>query len=80
VTERDKTDDLLDARQFVSVVVSAVRAAALQGTFNTLRQPPGRDPDAGLLQLAQWSLAYPRLIDGWPLVSSRMRLIRHYSA
>jgi hypothetical protein len=54
VTERDRTDDLLDVRQFVSVVVSAVRAPALQGTFNTLRQPPGRDPDAGLLQLAQW--------------------------
>jgi hypothetical protein len=29
VTERDKADDLLDAKRFVSVVVSAVRAPAL---------------------------------------------------
>jgi hypothetical protein len=54
VTERDEADDLLDARRFVSLVVSSVRNPALQGTLNTLREPPGRDPDADLVQLPRW--------------------------
>ena len=54
MTERDEADDLLDARRFVSLVVSSVRNPALQGTLNTLREPPGRDPDADLVQLSRW--------------------------
>jgi hypothetical protein len=59
VTERNETDDLLDVRQFVSLVVSSVRNPALEGTFDALRQPPGRKPAADLLQLAQWFRGLP---------------------
>jgi hypothetical protein len=59
VTERNEADDLLDARQFVSLVISSVRNPALQGTFDTLRQPPGRKPAAELLQLAHWFRGLP---------------------
>jgi hypothetical protein len=59
VTEPNEADDLLDARQFVSLVGSAVRNPALQGTFDTLQLPPGRKPAADLLQLAQWFRGLP---------------------
>jgi hypothetical protein len=59
VTEPNEADDLLDARQFVSLVVSSVRNPALQSTFDTLRHPPGREPAAELLQLAHWFRGLP---------------------
>jgi hypothetical protein len=59
VAKRDEADDLLDARRFVSLVASSVRNSALQGSFDTLRELPGHNPDAGLLQLAQWFRGLP---------------------
>lgn len=44
----------MNAQEFVSALHSEVADAAVVGTFLLLEDPPGRKPDAKLVELSQW--------------------------
>lgn len=44
----------MNAQDFVEVVKTAVYGGAVKGTLDVLQRPPGRCPDASLIELNQW--------------------------
>jgi hypothetical protein len=44
----------MDAREFVSNLRLAVQQTAARSILSTLERPPGRKPEARLVQLSQW--------------------------
>ena len=44
----------MNADEFVFSIDKHVRLAAIEGTESVIRNPPGREPDVGLVKLSEW--------------------------